>query len=171
MKKRVIVSMISLILILSSLVMLGITYGWLADVIDIGSGTISVGDLRYTENGEFVSNGTIIHPNEELIQTNIDLTNSSPITSQLRVKITYTKITNPGGVGLVIENDYIYTDDPSEHITVVFDSSFTYDTGYWYYNGTSGELAANSGLLPSISSILYDGENTNIDYVGQNFAV
>lgn len=170
-KKNLLILLISLTFILASLTILGITYGWIADVIDVGDSTISVGDLRYSQNGAFITDGTIIHPNEELIDTDIDVTNSSPISSQLRVQITYTQITNPGGAGLVITQGYIYTDSVDEHISVVFDSSFTYDNNYWYYNGTTGTLAANSGLLEIISSIQYAGENTNIDYVGQDVAI
>lgn len=170
-RKSLILSLASLVLIVTSLIMLGVTYGWGADLVNLGNGTISVGDLRYTQTGSFVTDGTIVHPMEELIDTNISIDNQSSIESQLRVKITYTKITNPTGDSLVIEEDYVYTDDTSEHISVIFDSAFTYDSGYWYSNGTTGVLSANSGNLAIISSIIYDGENTNIDYVGQDVAI
>ena len=55
MKKSLVLSLASLFLVLSSLVILGITYGWFADVIDFGTGVISVGDLRYSQNGEFIA--------------------------------------------------------------------------------------------------------------------
>ncbi len=169
-RKNLLAVLVSLVFILASLTILELTYGWIADVMDIGSGQVSVGELLYTQEGAFISDGTIIHPNEELIATDIDVTNASLIESQLRVQITYTKITNPSGT-LVIENNTVYTDSVDEHISVTFDSSFTYSSDYWYYNGTSGTLAANSGLLEIISSIIYDGDNTNIDYVGQNVSI
>ena len=171
MKKSLVLSLASLFLVLSSLVILGITYGWFADVIDFGTGVISVGDLRYSQNGEFIADDTIIYPGLELVDTEIDVTNSSPIESQLRIQVTYTRITNPGGAGLVFEEDYIYTDATTEHISVVFDSTFVYDTEYWYLNGTTSSIAADSGLIELISSISYDGVNTNIDYVEQDVAI
>ncbi|MBI9009141.1 MAG: hypothetical protein JEZ05_03845 [Tenericutes bacterium] len=171
MKKRLILPLTSLFLILSSLVILGITYGWFADLIDLDSGVISVGDLRYFQNGDFITDDTIIYPGLELVDTEFDVTNTSPIESQLRIQITYTRITNPGGAGLVFEENYIYTDASTEHISVVFDSTFVYDTEYWYLNGTTSTIAADSGLIELVSSIIYDGVNTNIDYVEQDVAV
>ena len=171
MKKSLILSLASLFLIITSLILLGITYGWYGDVIDFNSGVISVGDLRYSQNGEFIANDTIIYPSLELLSTDIDVTNESPIESQLRIKITYTRITNPEGAGLVTETDYVYTDALTEHISVDFDSTFVYDTGYWYLNGTTSTILAESGTIALISSIIYAGENTNIDYVEQDVAV
>lgn len=171
MRKRLLLPLTSLLLIITSLIILGITYGWFADIIDFGPGVISVGDLRYSENGAFIADGTVIYPGLELVDTSIEVTNQSPIESQLRVQVTYTRITNPGGAGLVFEENYIYTDATTEHISVVFDSTFVYDTNYWYLNGTSSTIAANSGLISLISSVMYDGENTNIDYVEQSVAV
>jgi hypothetical protein len=171
MKKSLILSLASLFLVISSLIILGITYGWFADIIELNPGVISVGDLRYSETGAFITDDTVIYPGLELIDTDIEITNESPIESQLRIQVTYTRITNPGGTGLVIEEDYIYTDATTEHISVVFDSTFVYDTNYWYLNGKGSTIAADSGLIELISSVIYDGENTNIDYVEQDVAV
>jgi len=167
-KASLFISIFSSILVLASLLMLGITFDWFANVIDLNDGTISVGDLRYSETGAFITDNQIIQPGQELLDTDITLTNTSPIESQMRVKIAYTKITRPVDV-LVIETvNYSNVDD---HLAVTFDSTFVYSSDYWYYNATDAVITANSGLIEIISSIFYDGEVTGIDYSGQTIYV
>ncbi len=167
-KTPLILSIFSSILIIASLVMLGISYGWFADVIDLNDGTISVGDLRYSETGDFITDNQIIQPGLELLDETITLTNTSPIESQMRIKISYTKITRPVDV-LVIETvNYSNVDD---HLSVTFDSTFVYSSDYWYYNATDAVISANSGLIEMISSIMYDGEYVGNDYAGQTVSI
>lgn len=167
-KAPLIISIVSSLLVLASVLMIGFSFGWFADVIDLNDGTISVGDLRYSETGAFITDNQILQPGQELLDTAITLTNTSPIESQMRVKISYTKITRPVDV-LVIETvNYSDTDD---HLAVVFDSTFVYSSDYWYYNATDAVISANSGLIEMISSIYYDGEFTGIDYSEQTVSI
>jgi len=169
-RKNLYMSLASLVLLLASFVMIGITYGWFAFIVDLNPGTLSVGDLRYTQSGSFITDEIIV-PGLELLDADIDIDNQSPITSQLRVKIEYTEITNPGGTGLVIDT-VILTDSANDHLVVEWDptSTFVYDTDYWYYNSTVSVIAATSGAIPILDSIKY-GLNTNIDYVGQAVSI
>ena len=155
---------LSLIVFLFAILTIGITYGWFADVIDLGSGTVSVGDIRYTKSGEFISSNQIIQPGMELIDTPITLTNESSITSQMRVKIEYTKVTRPVDT-LVIET-VDYANSASDHLSVTFGSTFVYDNGYWYYNGLTSSIPADSGTIDVISSLYYDGNLVGNDYSG-----
>jgi len=167
-KATLIMSIASSLLILASIMMIGISFGWFANVLNLNDGIISVGDLRYSETGAFITDDQVLQPGEELLDTAITLTNTSPIDSQMRVKISYTKITRPVDV-LVIETvDYADSDD---HLAVVFDSTFVFSSGYWYYNATDAVISANSGLIEIISSIYYDGDLTGIDYSGQTIEV
>lgn len=168
-KKTLVIYLISSILFLSSLVMIGITFGWWAAVFDLNSGTVSVGDLRYTQDGAFIADDTVIYPGTELVDTDFSLTNESPIDSQMRIKISYTKITRPVDV-LVIET-VDYADAVDDHLSVTFDSTFVYSSGYWYYNGTSAVISADSGTIDLISSIAYDGDLTGNDYSQQSVSV
>ena len=168
-KKTAYILLVSWVLFATSFLMIGMAFGWYADVLDLGSGTISVGDLRYSETGAFISNSQIIYPGEELIDTSISITNTSPIESQMRLKIEYTKVTRPVDV-LVIETA-TYANVAGDHINVTFDDTFVYSDGYWYYNATDAVISANSGLINIISSIYYDGEETGNDYAGQTVNV
>lgn len=170
-KKSLIISLATIMLVIASLIMLGITYGWYGFIVDISPNTISVGDLRYTnKTGEFISEDTVIYPGLELLATDISITNESPIDSQLRVKIEYTKITNPGGTGLVIETT-AFTNAVDDHLDVTFDSVFVNNSDYWYLTGTEAVIAADSGLIEIISSILYDGNSTGNDYAQETIEI
>jgi len=163
-RKSLYISFVSLVLILISMVMLGITYGWLADVIDLNSGIISVGDLRYTKSGAFVSDSPtpIIYPGFEFVDTALSVNNQSPIESQLRVEIEYTKITNP--LGVLTTETVSYTNAVDDHLSVTFDSTFVNSGDYWYYNTTDYVVLVTSGAINIISSIYYDGDLTGNDY-------
>lgn len=169
-RKNLYMTLASLVLFIASFVMIGITFGWFAFMVDLNPGTVSVGDLRYTQSGSFIEDDVIV-PGQELLSSGIDLTNESPITSQLRVKIEFTQITNPGGTGLVSETVPL-TSSSSDHLEVEWDatSTFVYSDGYWYYSATDAVIAADSGSIPILDSIKY-GLNTNIDYVGQAVSI
>ncbi len=170
MKKRLIISFASLSLILLSFVVISITFGWTFGVVDFTGHTVAVGDLRYTKSGAFISEEEILYPGMELIDQSIALTNESPITSQMRVKIVYTRITNPTGSALVIE-DVAYENGVDDHLDVVFDATYTYDSDYWYYGDSSTTIAADSGSIPILSSIQYDGFVTGNDYSSQTITI
>jgi len=163
-RKALVFSAISFFFLLTTIVVIGFTFGWFADVFDLNSGTVSVGDIRYTKSGSFISDGSIIYPGEELVDSTISLTNQSSITSQMRLKIEYTKVTRPVDT-LVIET-VAYSDAVSDHLDVTFDSTFVYDNEYWYYNGTTSSIPSDSGQIDLISSLNYDGFLVGNDYSG-----
>ncbi|MFH0992748.1 MAG: hypothetical protein V1761_00195 [bacterium] len=172
-QKILILSLISLLFSLAALGIIGITYGWFGHVVTIPEGEIAVGDLRFTKSGAFRTGADVIVPGEELIATSLDVDNASPITSQLRVEVTYTKCVNTGTV--VCTDETTYTDAVDEHLSVTFGSGFFYISGYWYYSGdtsrTTYEITADSGPMTIISSLFYDGAYAGIDYFGQTVTV
>ncbi len=166
-RKTLLFSLSSLVLFLASIVILGITFGWYSDVIDLNTGTVSVGDLRYTQTGDFITDGEIIYPGMELVNSSFSLTNESPISSQMRLKISYTKVNDPlvGGV------ETVYTGAVDDHIAVTFDSTFVNSGDYWYYNSDVYEIASNSGAINLISSLYYDGNLVGNDYAQVNCTI
>lgn len=183
MKKRIrIISISALFLIMISLAMIGITYGWLTHGIVFTSGNINVGDLRYTKSGTFITPDTIIVPGDNLIDQPFVINNLSPIASQLRVKITYTRITKVGEV-ITPEADYVFKNDTDDHlaVAVTFTSTFTFTDGdlildefdddYWYFGSSDEIIPATSGDINLFSAIYYDGDKTSIDYNGQDVTV
>lgn len=170
MKKKLLFPIITLLLLMSSLVMIEVTFGWISDIIEFDNNSVAVGDLRYTKTGAFIGEELIIYPSMELLTEDITLFNESSIDSQMRLKISYTKITNPTGSELVIDT-VDYSDAIDDHLDVVFDSSMTYDTGYWYLGGTSFLIPADNGLIALISSIQYDGTLVGNDYSQQTVSI
>jgi hypothetical protein len=163
--KTIFVSIFSLVLIIFSLVTIGVTYGWFSMLITFPAGQVGLGDLRFEPTGAFQENSLILVPSEDLVDTPFTLTNNSTITSQLRIKITYTKITSVNDV-LTIQS-INYSGAEFEHINVVMNPLFEYVDGYWYYNGVSYVLPINSGVIDILSSLSYNGAYAGIDYSGQ----
>jgi hypothetical protein len=149
--------------------MIGITYGWFSMLITFPAGQIGLGDLRFEPTGAFQENSLILVPSEDLVDIPFTLTNSSSITSQLRIQITYTKITNVND-SLVIQT-INYSGDPLDHIDVIMNPLFEYVDGYWYYNGESFILPIESGAMDILSSLSYNGEYAGIDYSTQTVNV
>lgn len=171
-RKIRVLTLLSLVFFLSALAVVGATYGWFGQAFTFTTENIAVGDLRYGETGAFIADGTIVVPGQELLATPIAVDNDSPISSQLRVLVTYTKCTNPGTVTCV---ETTYAGAADDHLAVVFGTGFAYISGYWYYTPgspvTTYELAPGSGPLSIVTSVYYDGELTGIDYGGQAVAV
>jgi hypothetical protein len=179
--KMLIYAIASLAVTLAALAMIAITYGWFAKQVTITSNDLAVGEITYNEAGSWVSPSTPIVPSQNLIATSFVLTNTSTITSQMRVKIEYTKYTLVLGVptGATATFTGIDVDD---HIdvsianTVV--SGFQYYSGYWYYStdhlvtlGPDYVFAANSGAITLITSLSLDGDDVSIDYAGQTVLI
>lgn len=168
-KKTLWMGLSSLILLLAAFLMIGFAYGWFASLFTMDGGEISVGDLRYTVAGSFDDTITVFVPGQELLESDITITNNSPIPSQLRVKITYTKITNPSGTPVIESVDY--QAGVNDHLSVTMNALFVAVDGYFYYDGTSG-LLPNSGALTSlITSISYNGNLAGIDYANEAVTV
>ncbi|MBU0997042.1 MAG: hypothetical protein KKE16_03245 [Firmicutes bacterium] len=171
MKKRIILlSVSSIVFILASIVMLGFTYGWWVSLVNYPDNEISVGDLRYTPSGGFITGGAsyVYLPGEELIDSTITIDNASPIDSQLRVKIEYTKWT----FDVTLQSEtVVYTASASDHIYVGLDANLQLVGDYYYYGGDSNVLSPDSGLMTLITSLYYDGSVTTFDYAGQEVTV
>ena len=176
MKNRIrIISISAIFLIMISLAMIGLTYGWFAHGIVFTTNHINVGDLRYALSGDFIEDETIIVPGDNLVAEPFVINNLSPITSQLRVKITYTRFTT------VPVEEYVFKNDTDDHLAVTFTSTFTFTDGdatpdeddddYWYYIDSDEIIAASSGDINLFSEIYYDGDKTSIDYNGQDVTV
>jgi len=171
MKRRIILlSISSLIFIIASIVMLGITYGWFSSLTSIPNNEISVGDLRYTPSGELQAGGVsyVYLPGEELIVSTISIDNASPIESQLRVKIEYTKWTFDGTLQSAT---VAYTGSASDHIVVGLGANLTRVGNYYYYGGESNVLNPDSGVMTIVTSLYYDGSVATFDYAGQAITV
>ncbi|MBU1145053.1 MAG: hypothetical protein KJ971_04265 [Firmicutes bacterium] len=163
-QKALIFSVISLVLALVSFVIIGISYGWIVQQTTLPSGEIGVGDLRYEKAGEFIAQDSIIVPSQELISTAFELTNNSPITSQMRMQIIYTKVTTSA-------NDVVYSNAVDDHLTVLMNANFLYSSEYWYYTALDYVISAESGAISILTSMYYDGEFVGIDYSGVPLSV
>jgi len=163
MKRRtLILSLTSLVLLLASAVMVAMTLGWIAPLVTFPDNEIAVGDLRYTISGGFVASSTIIVPGEELLESTISIDNSSPIASQMRVKIEYTAWTNDEGD--IVQSNEIYHGNALEHLHATFVTGFEIVDDYWYLNGIDYQYEIGSGPQDILLSIYYDGTQTGIDY-------
>ncbi len=168
MRKRILLIGLIVLFIGSLGFLVSLTFGWISFTNTASGGVVSVGDLRFVKNGDFISSSEIIYPGKELLDSDISLVNQSTIDSQLRVKIEYTKITY--SEPLLIET-VVLSDSLEEHLIVGFVSGFVFDGDYWYYDGLSGVIEADSGLKTLITSIKYNGFYAGIDYAGQQVNV
>jgi len=155
-------SISSLFLIVASLVMLSITYGWFTALFSIPDGEVGVGALDYTASGSFVSDNTIFAPEDELVNTSFEVDNQSSLRSQLRIQITYTKVTN--NAGTISSDTQIYHNDITDHIAVVMNENFVQSGDYFYYGGDTFNIETYTGVMSLITSIVYDGNFAGIDY-------
>ena len=107
-----------------------------------------------------------MYPDLELLDENITVTNSSTIASQMRIKIEYTKATNQSGT--IVTSDVLYANSVDDDLSVTIDSAFVHNStdDYWYYQDTTGVIAADSGLINIITSIDYDANEAGNDYAG-----
>lgn len=168
MKKRTIIyNLIFVFLFIGVLIVTQITYGWVSHIIAFDDNKASAGDLRYTLSGDFIASDSIIYPGEELVSTQFEITNNSPIVSQMRLKIEYTKVALVSGVPTPSQVNY--SESVDDHLDVTFGSSYTFDetSGFWYYGGMSNEISTNSGVISLVTNISYDGNNVSIEYSNQ----
>ena len=173
MKKHTLFLVVSVFfLLLSSLLMIGLTYGWFAKAVVVPKGEYSSGDITYTMTGQLVDDSIIIVPGFELIEEEYILTNLSGIESQLRIRIAYWAYVR---VGLdVIAQELSYTNTSADFIAVVLGPNFERTGDYWYYtddpliDGPEFVLPPESGEIELLSSIIYDGTLTGIDFASQS---
>ena len=159
----------SVLLLLGASILIAFTLGWVAPINTFTTNHVAVGDLRYTLSGSFITPATIVAPGDELIEVGFSVDNSSPIASRIRVQITYTTWDNVEGV--LTSATATYAGGSTEALAVTFAAGFVYSDGYWYITDTSHELAPDSGPQSLVTSIYYDGDNTDIDYQAQDVTV
>ncbi|HOP57664.1 MAG TPA: hypothetical protein PLH02_05960 [Bacillota bacterium] len=169
-----------LFMVFAALVVVGFTYGWFSFGTIYTTNHVNVGNLEYTLSGAFLNDNSVVVPGEDLVVDNFSINNESSVSSQLRIKITYTRVTDVGGTPTP-EQGYVYKGDSDDHIAVIFMSTFLftdgdatpdeYDDDYWYYGDYATEINAESGVIDLISNIHYDGDSTSTEYNGQTIAV
>ncbi|MDP2424729.1 MAG: hypothetical protein Q8M70_00010 [bacterium] len=159
-------------ILLLSVFIIGITFGWFAKAVVIPKGQISIGEITYVLEGELINANVIIVPGLELVTEPFTLTNLSSIDTQVRVKINYLAFVRNGLSVDTLELSYL--GNSSDFISVNFGSNFSRIGNYWYYSadpevdGFDYILPAESGSFSLFSSIMYDGTLTGIDFAGQN---
>ena len=172
MKRSVlIITLTSVFLFLASLGMIAYTLGWIAPLDIITTNHVVVGDLDYTLSGSFITDETIIVPGTELIDTPFAVDNDSSIPSMLRMQVTYTTYAYVGEV--LTPSITIYRGGSTEALYVGFASGFVCPEGedYWYMTDLTHVFSADSGSQDLVLSLYYDGENTTIDFQGQDVTV
>jgi len=170
MKKSIaIMSFSAILLFLGSLALIAYTLGWIAPINTITTNNVSVGELRYTLTGAFITPTDPITPNQELLSTAFSVDNDSPISSRLRVQITYTAYTNVEGV--ITGSTEIYEGGLTEPLKAVLAPGFVCIEGYWYMTDASFAFSADSGTQALVSSVYYDPEYASFDFTGRMVTV
>lgn len=166
MRKRIIIlSVASIFFILASLGFFGITFGWFSHQRTITTHNIGVGDLLFVQSGSFIETQDPIVPGQELVLSPFTLNNQSTISSQIRMQITYSKVS--------VENEIktnqttVYRALESDHIQVVMNENFVYQNDYFYYGSYEFAIEPNSGILSFITNLSYDGSVVGIDYTNE----
>ena len=179
MKKSFILSII--MLIATSLAVLGAAYGWFISSKAIENVTFDSGSIQYVLIGSLKDSSTsgVMIPGEELVvqDSAIGVENYSSIESQLRVKIAYQ---------LEGEDVVVFTDDNTNlssttaSIVGVIGEQFTYNAvdGYWYYYYEVGNMTIPaydevSSILEIeiIHSLMINGHVTGSPFQAKDFAV
>lgn len=162
--KKIIFLSLGLLLIVTTLVIS--IAAWLTDTDQAGNDTtFTVGKVEYTFTGAFIDDSDPIVPGAELVDTSFGLTNSSTVSSEIRVTI---KVESQkfGEVEYTEEDpvDIFPIDDLDD----LFDANWNYNAGYWYYE--NGSLNPNSVLPPNthpttlLTSLKLDGS-----YIGNSY--
>ena len=133
MKKRSLIILLVAVLVGLVVIGAGTTYAWLTQEA-VKEITYTVGDVNYeialTENQT-----TIVVPGQD-ITPEITITNSSNIATQLRVKFTITKTSGDSEVWTIGTED-------THHLKLTLNTNWVYEDGYYYYKGSSNEVAGN----------------------------
>lgn len=135
MKKRSLIILLVAVLVGLVVIGAGTTYAWLTQEAEKEI-TYTVGDVNYeialTENQT-----TIVVPGQD-ITPEITITNSSNIDTQLRVKFTIEKTSGDSEVWTIGTED-------TNHLKLTLNTNWVYEEedGYYYYKGSSNEVADN----------------------------
>lgn len=173
MKKTSVHLILSLLFLISSIfISVGLTFGWFAKAVVIPKGSLSSGDITYTMTGQLVADTVIIIPGLELVEDTFYLTNYSSVDSQLRVRVAYWAYVREGLS--VVPQELNYTNTSADFIAVVFGPKFQQNGSYWYYTddpliaGPDYIIEAEEVVIELLSSIIYDGTLTGIDFASQS---
>lgn len=164
--KKIIFLSLGLLLIVTTLVIS--IAAWLTDTDQAGNDTtFTVGKVEYKFTGAFNNDSNPIVPGAELVDTPFGLTNSSTVSSEIRVTI---KVESKkyDEVEYKEENPvYIF---PIANLDDLFAANwnYNYNDGYWYYE--YGSPNPNSVLPPNthpttlLTSLKLDGS-----YIGNSY--
>lgn len=133
MKKRSLIILLVAVLVGLVVIGAGTTYAWLTQQ-DEKEITYTVGDVNY-EIALAENQTTIVVPGQD-ITPEITITNSSNIATQLRVKFTIEKTSGDSEVWTIGTED-------TNHLKLTLNTNWVYEDGYYYYKGSSNEVAAN----------------------------
>ena len=133
MKKRSLIILLVAVLVGLVVIGAGTTYAWLTQqdekVINYEVGKINYGITLEGQVDNLVVPGQDITPN-------ITITNSSNIDTQLRVKFTIEKTSGDSEVWTIGTED-------TNHLKLTLNTNWVYENGYYYYKGSSNEVADN----------------------------
>ena len=156
-KLPIIKSFVMLLFVLS--LMVTVTYAWIVYYADMDGAQLPAGQIDYQYDGEFIDSSQIVYPELNLLNQPISVDNLSTIDTQLRLVITYTLIEEES-------IDKVYHNDIDDDLNVVFDDLFVLSGDYWYYQAYDYRVI-EQGVIPLISSVAYDGNQSSIEYANQ----
>lgn len=173
--KKIILMSLGLLLIVATLVVS--ISSWLTDTKQTPDTTFSVGDVKYTIVSDFIADGIIV-PGQELIANTsevavpIKLTNSSTVTTHLRVRVIVTK-KEKGAVDpapIVEDLNSIFTTSTESGGNFVLATNWkkhVTESNTWYYEVVAGDpiIPAGTQTLDVVSSLKLDGSKVGNNYV------
>lgn len=169
-KRRVSVSL--LLLLAAFLLAASASYAWVAlHFAADEDGYFESGEIAYGYEGAFIPSDEVFVPSENLLRQTIRVNNQSSIETNLRMKISYTRIYVDGSEQVITET-VVYKDHSSDpvdpvnddHIDINFATAVTRVGDHYLVNNP---FSPNSGLRSLILSISYDGEYVNNQYASQ----
>ncbi len=161
-----------LLLVIAFLLAASATYAWVALHFTANEdGYFESGEIAYGYEGAFIPSDEVFVPSENLLRQTIRVNNQSSIETNLRMKISYTRIYVDVSEQVITET-VVYKDlssdpiDPvnDDHININFATAVNRVGDYYLVNNA---FSPNSGLQSLILSIAYDGDYVNNQYASQ----
>lgn len=164
--KKVVLLLGALLVVVASTLGLLIR-AWLTDEEATPEKVVTVGDVEFTWAGDIAPIEDYVVPGQNLVTTPFTLTNSSTVSTELRVQI---------------EAVYGALDtDAMDLLLITFgeESGWVLNAtdGYYYYQGTNAALsagkytiAAGTQVLNFITSIILDGSQVGNDFTNTDFS-
>ena len=170
--KKIVFLSLGLLLIVTTLV-ISIS-AWLTDVDETPDTTFTIGDVEYTIVGDFIADGIVV-PGQELIDGNLSLTNSSTVTSELRVRVIVTRKEGLADAAVVADLSSILTTDGSSGGNFVFAPGWEKhlsETNAWYYKPSGNPVIPNSGQsITVLSTLKFDGSKVGNSFSNNVFTI